>query len=273
MSAALSVHHGPFGRAALYHLNRPFATHAHREGHLIFSIAGAPAMVRVDSECHSLTPSQGVAVNAWQPHSFHPGDGASLIFVVYFDHGWFARNGQPVCGQPNFARNRIECDLRIAELIDRAYGLLKTVDGGKLLDDTLHELAVACLLQSGKRVDTVGEAPGRADNVRDFRIRKSIKFMQHRLRDSLVLDHVARESGLSRPHFFKLFRENTGLTPNVFLNTLRVENSLDRLLKSEETITVIGLDLGFASQASFTRFFASNVGIAPTEYRRAARGH
>ena len=33
---------------------------------------------------------------------------------------------------------------------------------------------------------------------------------------------------------------------------------------------VSGLDLGFASQASFTRFFTSNVGIPPTDYRRVA---
>ena len=33
----------------------------------------------------------------------------------------------------------------------------------------------------------------------------------------------------------------------------------------------IGFDLGFSSQSSFTRFFASNVGMAPTDYRRVAK--
>ena len=32
----------------------------------------------------------------------------------------------------------------------------------------------------------------------------------------------------------------------------------------------IGYDLGFSSQSGFTRFFAANVGMAPTQYRRVA---
>ena len=41
-------------------------------------------------------------------------------------------------------------------------------------------------------------------------------------------------------------------------------------MTTSKSVTEIGLDLGFASQASFTRFFSSNVGIPPTDYRRVA---
>jgi AraC-like DNA-binding protein len=82
------------------------------------------------------------------------------------------------------------------------------------------------------------------------------------------LDTIARDVGLSRPHFYKLFRQHVGLTPNVYLNTLRMEAAISRLTTTSDAVTTIGLDLGFASQASFTRFFVSNVGIAPTDYRR-----
>lgn len=50
-----------------------------------------------------------------------------------------------------------------------------------------------------------------------------------------------------------------------------METALVRLLRTEEPVTTIGLDLGFSSQASFTRFFVDNVGIPPTDYRRVAR--
>lgn len=82
--------------------------------------------------------------------------------------------------------------------------------------------------------------------------------------------HLAREVGLSRPHFFKLFKKMMGVTPNVYLNTLRAEQAIEDLLTTRKSVTDIGYDLGFSSQASFTRFFASNVGIAPSEYRRVA---
>jgi hypothetical protein len=43
MSRAIAVFHGRFGRATIYRLNRPFNLHAHREGHLIFHLAGENA--------------------------------------------------------------------------------------------------------------------------------------------------------------------------------------------------------------------------------------
>ena len=86
----------------------------------------------------------------------------------------------------------------------------------------------------------------------------------------MILDGIARESGLSRPHFYKLFKQQTGLTPNLYLNTLRVESALTGLADQSKTVNSIAEHLGFSSQASFSRFFSSNVGLAPSHYRRVA---
>ena len=107
--------------------------------------------------------------------------------------------------------------------------------------------------------------------VRDFRVRNSIRLMQQRLHHEVALDKIARDAGLSRPHFYKLFRQQVGITPNIYLNTLRMEAAIARLTTSFDHVTDIGLDLGFSSQASFTRFFIANVGIAPSDYRRVVR--
>ena len=50
-----------------------------------------------------------------------------------------------------------------------------------------------------------------------------------------------------------------------------MERALDSLVATEASIADIGFDLGFSSQSAFTHFFADNVGMAPTDYRRAAK--
>jgi AraC-like DNA-binding protein len=50
-----------------------------------------------------------------------------------------------------------------------------------------------------------------------------------------------------------------------------MEKALDQLVATEASIADIGFDLGFSSQSGFTHFFAANVGMAPTDYRRAAK--
>jgi len=104
----------------------------------------------------------------------------------------------------------------------------------------------------------------------DARIRKSLVIMNDHVRNDLPLDDIARAAGLSRPHFYRLFRDNLGVTPNVYMNMLRMEFAVERLVYTNQPVTSIALDLGFASQASFTRFFGANQGIPPTDYRRVA---
>ena len=82
---------------------------------------------------------------------------------------------------------------------------------------------------------------------------------------------MARDAGLSRPHFYKLFRREIGVTPNIYLNTLRMEKAIERLGQTEHSITTIADDLGFSCQSVFTRFFSSHVGMPPTDYRRAVQ--
>jgi AraC-like DNA-binding protein len=96
-----------------------------------------------------------------------------------------------------------------------------------------------------------------------------MNLLRERVGEFVELNAVAREVGLSRPHFYKLFRTQVGLTPNLYLNALRMERAIDRLAQSGEAVSDIGFDLGFSSQASFSRFFIGNGVVPPSAYRRS----
>ena len=85
-----------------------------------------------------------------------------------------------------------------------------------------------------------------------------------------VTSFTSASTSDQRPHFYRLFRDQTGLTPNLFLNTLRMERAIAALTETSDSVADIGFNLGFASQSSFSRFFATNVGMAPSDYRRVA---
>lgn len=274
MSRALAVFHGLFGRASLYQLDRDMATHAHREGHLIFYVSGKHGSVRVDDEPYGLTPDTGVAVSPWQPHSFHAGETrkGSVFLVLYICPEWFLKMAKSRRLGLRFGCSRCDMTGVVAGLVNRVSGALLEGSRSDLFDGYLFELTQACFDQSWQSPDGLCHIGSPDADIRDFRIRNSIKLMRSRLNEgeSILLESIARGAGLSRPHFFKLFKENVGLTPNIYLNTLRMESAIERLTLSGEAVTSIGLDLGFSSQASFTRFFVSNVGIPPSDYRRVA---
>ena len=275
MSRALSVYHGRFGRATLYELNRPMTTHAHREGHLMFYVGGGrrpacrcSASARADRALRGRDQPVGAARASRRATGLSGG----VYLVLYIDRSWFQTHGprRPSAAAFRPLANRDHAGAS-ARRCDEAVRLLENYDTAENFDGTLFELTDACFEQSWRLAGGWQRYSGPASSFIDFRVRKSIVLMSEQLGSEIELDEVARDAGLSRPHFYKLFRRQTGVTPNIYLNTLRMEKAVQRLGQTGQSITEIGDELGFSCQSVFTRFFSSHVGMAPTDYRRAVQ--
>jgi len=272
MSEAIAVHHGAFGRAALYELDRSFVTHAHREGHLIFYVSGGKADVSVADRKVGIDEGAGVAVSPWEPHNFEKEETGEpcLCFVTYIKPMWFLENCPSAECALDFGTPVVRVTDEIRSWIMRLSSILIDEQESDLIDGYLFEMTRICYDQTWsrkKRRSPLGRARSRFS---DYRVRRSLRLMQENFTEELAMDQLARDVGLSRPHFFKLFKKQMGITPNLYLNTLRAEKAIQDLMTTDKSVTDIGLELGFSSQASFTRFFATNVGIPPSEYRRVA---
>lgn len=271
MSTALAVCHGSFGRVTVYRLDKPMRMHAHREGHLTYLLSGTPAIVTIDDIPHLVDQSAGVAINPWQPHSFQPtcDDQPAVFLVAYICDRWLDRDQQGR-GRLRFGANAIRVGTTLRSICASLAHVLVTNASYRIVNRYLNQLFDASFEESWKSDRRPGLVP-RRDAPIDFRVRKSLRILDDGFAQGIELDAVARDAGLSRPHFFKLFRENTGVTPALYANTMRVERALDRLMSSQNSITDIGCELGFSSQSHFTHFFSAHVGISPTQYRTIAR--
>ncbi|MCA3642340.1 MAG: helix-turn-helix domain-containing protein [Methylobacterium sp.] len=275
MSVAHAVAHGAFGRACLYELDRPMVPHAHREGHLIFHVRGPAAKVVIDGRAHPLNPMEATAISPWQPHYFLPVDrrAPTLTLVLYIRPGWFVEASGQASEILRFGRPVVSMDDHIARLVADTARLLASHRG----DDGSFEDRLGALTQAAFDQTWQWQAGGRAGDrsrfgFRDFRIRRAISLLGEALSEPIDLGTISRAAGLSRPHFFKLFREQMGLPPTLYLNALRMERAIERLACGEETVSEIGLDLGFATPASFSRFFIANGVVPPSAYRRSVLG-
>lgn len=272
MSDSLAVFHGQFGRVCLYNMDRRMAPHGHREGHLIFHVQGPPGAMNVNGTCWPIGPGQAVAISPWQAHFYQPIHTAepTLALVLYVRPAWFLNASRRASASICFGRVGIEVTDHLSRLV---YGTAQAMleDGGEdvAIEDRLCDLTRVAYDQSWQWTTRGAEFTGPDMPRRDFRIRKALKYLQDCVGEAIEMDQVAREVGLSRPHFYKLFRAQVGLTPNLYLNALRMERAIDMLATSEDGVADIGFDLGFSSQASFSRFFISNGVVPPSTYRRS----
>ncbi|TCT05055.1 helix-turn-helix transcriptional regulator [Aquabacter spiritensis] len=272
MSRAVAVCHGPFGRVSIYGLDRPLVLHAHREAHLIFFLEGARGLVSASGREVRVDPFMGAAINPWEPHNFRPErDGsAGLFLVVYLKPEWLLAQTMTPLGARAFPSSALVITREIAAWRDKAVEMLLSAHRDLHLDPVLMALAQASSEPIGTDLAS-SLLHLSAEGTIDRRVQRACRLLEQHPSHEGALSSVAREAGLSRAHFFKLFRQQVGVTPSVFANTVRLDAALDRIVMSSDPVTTISERLGFSCQSVFTRFFTAHMGMAPSDYRRALR--
>ena len=112
--------------------------------------------------------------------------------------------------------------------------------------------------------------PWRGSRFEDSRIRRAMELLREHPNKDLNMDQLASQVGLSRSRFYDLFQLCTGFSPRTYLDMLCVETAISRLSSGRGKIAEVSAELGFSAQSNFTRFFLNQVGVLPSEYRRAA---
>ncbi len=276
MSSAQRVFHGDFGRAALLDMNKPLVMHAHSECHMLIKVSGEDTFFNVRDHQVPLTDRTAVLINAWEPHyyDYQPGAGPTLILALYIEPQWLATAQQSLLlsARPDFfrqpcidlsPRNRRLADRLIAEMC--SFGLVPKDKIMFLLLDLL--IALIEDFSEWRHLMKLGAAVGYEGA--DARVRRAIEYMLRHLDDKDLIENAARACGLSRAHFFALFKHQTGMTPNIFLNTARMSKALNWLAdKRGGTLGELSEELGFSEQGHFTRFFQRHIGAPPSQYQR-----
>lgn len=101
------------------------------------------------------------------------------------------------------------------------------------------------------------------------RIRRVQDFVEVHVGEALCLDDLAEVAGLSRFHFSRVFRDETGQTPWSFVRDARIARAKE-LLAEGCTPAEAAHDAGFCDQSHLTRVLRRFEGCTPGELRDTA---
>ncbi|MDF1632355.1 AraC family transcriptional regulator [Mycoplana sp. MJR14] len=272
MTESIRLFRGPFGHVSLLNVGGNLVTHAHPEAHIVIWLAGAPGRMTVGER--TIRPERGMAIgiNSFEPHNhvFSEGEVPGQFLAFYIDMDWLrSRRGLPV-GADAFHCPDIPLDGWMAANIEALTSRLMSIDEDYDLIAYELERFIDHVLDTAEATRPKNRACRGALTGRDYRIRKAIALMEANVGERICFDQVARSVGLSRPHFFARFKEQMGVTPNVYWNTLRIAEALRCLQSTDETLITVACHLGFSTQGNFSRFFREHTGVPPTVYRSAA---
>lgn len=98
-----------------------------------------------------------------------------------------------------------------------------------------------------------------------------LSWARERLDQTLTVEQLAEQAGMSTRHFTRAFMAETGATPSKAIERLRVDVAKQRVQDSSEAIERIAEIAGFRDPERMRRAFIRSFGQPPQAMRRAAR--
>jgi YesN/AraC family two-component response regulator len=126
------------------------------------------------------------------------------------------------------------------------------------------------LRQRVKRLEimlTGNDNAGQRPQVGDWRIERSLRYLETNLSSHPSLRQVADACCMSPSYFSEKFKETLGIGFSQYLAELRVRHAALLIDRRQLKIREIAEMLGFTSQNYFSRFFKKAFGCSPEEFR------
>lgn len=83
---------------------------------------------------------------------------------------------------------------------------------------------------------------------------------------SFTIDLLAAQLKMGRTKFYGKMKELTGMSPNAYLQSRRLEKAAQLLIEGDLNVTEISYKVGFQAPAYFYKCFKEKYGVAPSKY-------
>jgi AraC-like DNA-binding protein len=98
------------------------------------------------------------------------------------------------------------------------------------------------------------------------------KYLYQHYRETLNMGILTKHAGINENNLRQGFMEIFGLSPAMYLESIRIEEVLPLLEKKSQlfTIETVFREVGFNSYETFLRVFKKHKGLTPVEWRKKA---
>ncbi|MEW9122489.1 MAG: AraC family transcriptional regulator [Thermotaleaceae bacterium] len=130
------------------------------------------------------------------------------------------------------------------------------------------------LLEESKRADsrTLNDLVNYAVSLLRENIKPiSIQYIHDNIEKQIPIQMLAAMENFNVSYYVEWFNRKTGMTPNRYIQKLRIEKAKKYLIETEGSILEISQLVGYEQQSSLSRLFKNHENISPNDYRKIYR--
>lgn len=246
---------GYYPRAGGHRVERPLGS----DQYILFYCVGGKGAVEVGGERFELKPSDAMCIPRRQPHRYYAdADDPWSILWVHFrgdNAGLF-----PVDEAHLVRMNSAAVDQRVMMLFNLMF---RTLESNYTLGNFIYlSQALSLILSEIYYREKADESPARRRAVT-----RAVRYMYDHLRQSLTLEGLSGEMGVSKSYLNMIFRQQTGHAPMDFFIELKMQEACRLLEDPRMRVGEVAAALGYEDPYYFSRVFRRHTGASPRDYR------
>ncbi len=109
------------------------------------------------------------------------------------------------------------------------------------------------------------------ERITDRRLLRVFEYVESHLSDRLTLENLAKEAGMSKFHFARLFSKAAKATPHQHVLTVRLRAAAKLLTVTDRHLLDIAITCGFQSASQFSAIFLRTFKQSPSQFRKRRR--
>ena len=233
--------------AAAYPNRARIPRHRHRTAQLIYAVSGVMTVTTKDG-AWVVPPQRAVWVPPGVPHAIRmTGDVAMRTVYV----------ARPLADQLPRACAVVHVTPLLRELV------LRAASRRAPKPDAAVEVRIAALILD--EIRTAAEAPLHLPRPSDPRLLRVTRALEAAPSNAQPLSELARSAGASARNLARLFQRETGMSFGRWRQQLRLLRALERVAAGE-AVTLVALEVGYASPSAFIAMFRKALGVSPGRY-------
>lgn len=138
----------------------------------------------------------------------------------------------------------------------------------------IHRIRSLALLPQPEPAAPAGghPPPSALRNLEPPHVRRALRYIEEHLREPLPVQAVVQHSGVGRRTLEIAFKESKGCTLAEHIRRHKMALAVQQLRLTGQTVQQVAASLGFGSAATFSREFAAQFGMPPSQWLRQQRG-
>lgn len=125
---------------------------------------------------------------------------------------------------------------------------------------------ISCILECLSHIDKVTCEERYSHSNKNY-VKNAIAYIEYEYGRGIGVNDIANLLGIDRTYFYRIFKNETGKTPNEYLTEYRVNKA--------KSLIAIGIDfkniansIGLKDVYHFSKLFKKSTGVSPSEYRK-----